>query len=63
VSTLGTTAENTVGVKIGTGTASSELRIAPIEQHEAQALHLCLLEWLTLADATEAAEADKFSSA
>jgi hypothetical protein len=55
-STLGTTAENTVGVKTGAGTASTELKIAPREQHEAQALHLCLLASLTLAEATETAE-------
>ena len=63
MSTLGTTAENTVGVKTGAGTASTELRIAPTEQHEAQALHLCLLAWLTLAEATEVAEVDASSSA
>ena len=56
VSTPGTTVENTVGVKTGAGTASTELRIAPMEQQEAQALHLCWLASLTLAEAAEADE-------
>jgi len=38
--------ENTVGLKAGVGTTSTALRIAPSEQQDAQALHLCLLAWL-----------------
>ena len=63
VSTLGTTAENSVGVEAGAGTASTEFRIAPIEQHEAQAQHLFVLASMTLADVTELAEPDESSSA
>ena len=63
VSTHGTTVANTVGVKTGAGTASAELRIAPTEQHEAQALHLWVPGSPTLADVAKLAEPDKSSSA
>ena len=41
-STVGTTVENTVGLGAGAGKVSTVLRMAPNEQHEAQALHFCL---------------------
>lgn len=48
LSTLGTTAENTAQANTGVGTYSTALRIAPPAQHEAQALHLCVLASPTL---------------
>ena len=40
-STVGAKAQNTVGAKSGAGTANIVVKMAPIEQHEAQALHFC----------------------
>ena len=56
VDTVGSAAVITVGANNGEATASTELRIAPAEQHEAHALHLCLLASLTLSNAAEVDE-------
>ncbi len=52
-----------MGVKTGAGTASTEFKIALTEQHEAQALHLCLLATLTMAEAAATSGATDSSSA
>lgn len=56
MSTLGATAVITVGANNGDATASTELRIAPAEQQEAHALHLCLPASLAFSNAAEADE-------
>ena len=52
-----------MGLKAGVGTANTEFNIAPCEQHDAQALHLCSLAWLKAEDAVESAAAVETSSA
>jgi hypothetical protein len=54
--------ENTVGLKAGVGTANTEFMIAPSEQHEAQALHLCVVAWPKADDDVGSAEAAETSS-
>lgn len=54
-STLGTKVENTAGAKTGDGIAKTEFSITPSEQHEAQALHFCVVAWLSEADAAASA--------
>lgn len=51
-----------MGLKAGVGTASTALRIAPSEQQDAQALHLCLLAWLKAEGGVESAGAAETSS-
>ena len=62
-STVSATALNTVGATTGAGTASRGLRMAPLEQQDAQALHFCWTASLPGDESVEAAEAEPASSA
>lgn len=62
-STVNATALKTAGAKTGAGTASSGLRMAPIEQQDAHALHFCWTASLPCEDSIEAAEAESAWSA
>ena len=55
-STLGTTTKNNVAMGVGAGTDNIALKIAPTEQQEAQALHLCWRVSMILAGAAKAEE-------